>query len=155
MNDYLKVDLQPNEVTFRKVWYKKGNHKPPELNPLLLDSQNWALRGLFWLSKELNTNETEFSSQMLPESSQLVSIRNFIEHKSIMVVEIGESRLVHEGKTFQITRGDLISKTLILMKMARAATMYLSFAIHIEEKKTPHSQTVPIYMHKILQQFKT
>lgn len=155
LNDYLKVGLQPNEVTFRKVWYEKGNRKPAQLNPLLLDSQNWALRGLFWLSKDLITNESEFSSQILPESTQLVAIRNFIEHKSFMVIDMGDSKRVHDGMTFQITREDLISKTLTLMKMARAAMMYLSFAIHIEEKKTQHAQTMPLYMHEMLQQFKT
>ncbi|MGN6268183.1 MAG: hypothetical protein ACTHM5_21075 [Ginsengibacter sp.] len=41
------------------------------------------------------------------------------------------------------------------MKMARAAMMYLSFAIHIEERKTEYSQTIPVYMQEILQQFKT
>jgi len=155
LNDYLEVGLQPNDVTFRKVWYQKGSHKPPRLNAHLMNSQNWALRGLFWLSKDLITNESDFSSNILPESTQLVAIRNFMEHKSFMVIEVGNSKRVHDEKTFQITRDDLISKTLTLMKMARAAMMYLSFAIHIEERKTEHSQTIPMYMQEILQQFKT
>lgn len=155
LNDYLEVGLEPNEVTFRKVWYKKGNSKPPQPNPLLIDSPNWALRGLFWLSKDLTTNESDFSSKILPESTQLVAIRNFIEHKSFMMIDMGDNKLVHNGMTFQITREDLISKTLTLMKMTRAAMMYLSFAIHIEEKKTQHMQTIPVYVHEMLHRFKT
>ena len=154
LNDYLEVGLQPDDVTFRKVWYQKGNRKLG-LNPHLMNSQNWALRGLFWLSKDLLTKESEFSSQILPESSQLVAIRNFIEHKSFMVIDMGESRRVHDGMTFQITREDLIDKTLVLMKMARAAMMYLSFAIQIEEKKREDKLTMPVYMQDMLHQFKT
>ncbi len=154
LNDYLKVGLHPTEVSFRKVWYEKGNRKPAELNPRLMDSQNWALRGLFWLSKDLTTYESDFSSTILPESSQLVTIRNFIEHKSFMVVDIGEGKLVHDGLTYQITKDDLIAKTFVLIKMARAAMMYLSFAIHIEEQKTEHQNTVPVYMQEILQKDK-
>lgn len=154
LNKYLKVDLQPDDVTFRKVWYEKGNRKLG-LNPLLMNSQNWALRGLFWLSKDLLTKESEFLSQILPESAQLVAIRNFIEHKSFMISDMGDTDRVHDTLTFQITREDLINKTLVLMKSARAAMMYLSFAIHIEEKKSEHKLSIPIYMQDISQQFKT
>lgn len=154
LNDYLEVGLQPDDVTFRKVWYQKGNRKLG-LNRRLMESQNWALRGLFWLSKDLLTKESEFSSQILPESSQLVAIRNFIEHKSFMVIDMGESRRVHDEMTFQITREDLIDKTVVLMKMARAAMMYLSFAIQIEESKLEDKLTMPVYMQDMLHQFKT
>jgi len=154
LNDYLEVGLQLDDVTFRKVWYQKGNRKLG-INPRLMDSQNWALRGLFWLSKDLLTKESEYSSQILPESSQLVAIRNFIEHKSFMIIDMGESRRVHDEMTFQITREDLIDKTLVLMKMARAAMMYLSFAIQIEEKKSGDKLTIPVYMQDMLHQFKT
>lgn len=155
LNDYLDVGLQPNEVNFRRVWYEKGNKKPAQLHPKLMESQNWALRGLYWLSKDLIIKEGDFSSAILPESSQLVSLRNFIEHKSFMVVDMGTKELIHDGLTFKITRDDLIEKTLALMKMGRAAMMYLSFAIHIEEQKTAHENTVPIYMQEMLQRFKT
>jgi hypothetical protein len=155
LNDYLEVGLQPNEVNFRKVWYQKGNRKPPQLNERLMNRQNWPLRGLFWLSKDLTIADSEFSSNILPESTQLVAIRNFIEHKSFMITHLGDSKRIHGGMTFQITREDLIDKTLVVMKMARAAMMYVSFAIHIEERKTEHEQTIPWYMPEILQQFKT
>lgn len=154
LNDYLEVGLQPDEVNFRRVWYEKGNKKPAQLHPKLMDSQNLALRGLYWLSKDLATKEEDFASAILPESTQLVTIRNFIEHKSFMVVDIGEKELVHDGLTFKITRDDLIDKTLVLMRMARAAMMYVSFAIKIEEQKTAHENTVPIYIQEMLQRFK-
>lgn len=154
LNDYLEVGLAPSEVSFRKVWYQKGNKKPQQLNQRLKDSQNWALRGLYWLSKDLTTSEEEFSSAILPESSQLVAMRNFIEHKSFMIVDMGNIEKVHNELTFQVTRHEMIDKTLVLMRMSRAAMMYLSFAIQIEEIKTEKNKTMPVYMQEILQRFK-
>ena len=72
-----------------------------------------------------------------------------------MVIDMGESRRVHDEMTFQITREDLTDKTLVLMKMARAAMMYLFFAIQIEEKKSGDKLTMPVYLHDMLHQFKT
>lgn len=155
LNDYLEVGLPPHQVNFRRVWYKKGNQKPPELNPLLLDSQNLALRGLYWLSKDLLSTEAEPASGILPEAQKLVAIRNFIEHKSFMIVDIGTTQGVHDEMTMQITRSDLVKHTLTLMRMARAAMMYISFAIHIEEQKKVKGITVPYYMPTMPQEYKT
>lgn len=155
LNDYLEVGLKSHQVNFRRVWYTKGSQKPPELNPLLLDSQNLALRGLYWLSKDLLSTEGEPGSGILPEAQKLVAIRNFIEHKSFMIVDMGTSQEVHEEMTMQITRTDLINSTLTLMRMARAAMMYISFAIHIEEQKKEKGITVSYYMSTLLQEDKT
>lgn len=154
LNDYLEVGLRSHEVNFRRVWYKNGNIKQGILNPLLLNSQNLALRGLYWLSKDLISVDTEFTSSILPEANKLVAIRNFIEHKSFMVVDIGKTEEVHDEMTMQITRDDLINNTFVLMRTARAAMMYISFAIHIEEQKTKSSNTIPMYMQEMSQKFK-
>lgn len=154
LNDYLEVGLKSHEVNFRRVWYKDGNVKQGILNPLLLNSQNLALRGLYWLSKDLISVNTEFTSSTLPEAKKLVAIRNFIEHKSFMVVDIVNTSEVHDEMTMQISREDLIKNTFILMRMARAAMMYTSFAIHIEEQKTKSTDTVPLYMREMSQKFK-
>ena len=41
------------------------------------------------------------------------------------------------------------------MKMARAAMMYLPFAIQIEENKQDDKLTMPSYIQELLHQFKT
>lgn len=72
-----------------------------------------------------------------------------------MIVDMGNSEKMHSELTFQITRDELIDKTFVLMRMARAAMMYLSFAIHIEELKTEKSNSIPVFMQEVLQSFKT
>lgn len=145
LNDYLEVNLPPGKVSFRNVWFQKDG----TLNPKLAESQNWALRGIYWMSKDLSDKDSSFTEAILPEAGQLVTIRNFIEHKSIIAVEYGTTGLAKDGLTFTITRQDLMQKTIVLMKMVRAAIIYLPFAIHIEEKKQPSRNTYLSFFPKI------
>mgnify|MGYP001387860482 CR=1 FL=1 len=137
LNAYFQIGMNPKDVSFRKIWHiKSAETKKWELNPLITKSQNWPLRGLYWLSKDLIENETEFSKAILPDAQQIATIRNFIEHKSFKVVDVGETAIVDNGLTYQIRRKDLEQKVYTIMKMARAAIISLSLAIHLEELKS-------------------
>ena len=156
LNAYFQVGVNPKDVSFRKVWHmKSAETKKWELNPLITKSQNWPLRGLYWLSKDLMENETEFSKAILPDAQQIATIRNFIEHKSFKVVDVGETAIVDNGLTFQILRRDLEQKVYTLMKMARAAILSLSLAIHLEELKNKSDEpAVPIPFFELKDNYK-
>lgn len=132
LNSYLKLGYQPYEVNYRKIWYTKG--KP---NPVVMESQNWALRGLFWLYKDFFEKE-ELHSYLEPEAKELSTIRNFIEHKSFKIIEFGKSEISEDGFTYIIDRDSFIDKTFKLMKTIRAAIIYTSLFINIEENKKEH-----------------
>lgn len=153
INEYFKIGLVPSAVSFKQIWYQKKNTERI-INPVLMDSQNWALRGLYWLSKDLVESNSDFALSILPDAQQLSSIRNYIEHKSFRIVEIGTIKMVENGLTMQISRSEMEEKTMVLMKMVRAAIMYLSFAINIEEQKTVKSPTVPIQLVELDHKFK-
>lgn len=129
INNYLKLGYQSYEVSYRKIWYSKG--KP---NPIIIESQNWALRGLFWLYKDFFEKE-ELHSYLEPEAKELSTIRNFIEHKSFKIIEFGNSEISKDGITYIINRDSFIEKTFNLMKTIRAAIIYTSLFINIEENK--------------------
>lgn len=153
INEYFKIGLDPGGVSFKKIWYQTKN-KERIINPVLMDSQNWALRGLYWLSKDLIEGDTDFALSILPEAQQLSGIRNYIEHKSFRLVNIGEMGVFENGLTMQISRYEMEEKTMVLMKMARAAIMYLSFAINIEEQKSVKGPAMPIHFNGLDHQFK-
>lgn len=132
MNSYLKLGYQSYEVNYRKIWYTKG--KP---NPIIMESQNWALRGLFWLYKDFFEKE-ELHSYLEPEAKELSTIRNFIEHKSFKIIELGNSEISKDGFTYIMDRDSFIEKTFKLMKTIRAAIIYTSLFINIEENKKEH-----------------
>lgn len=136
LNDYLDIGFKPDKVSFRKIWYeydKKG--KPIGLNNKITGTHNWAFRGLYWLGKDLYENDLAFLTSIEPDSKELALIRNFIEHKSFKIVDLGENKIVDKGLTFLIRRDKFEVKTLKLFKLVRASMIYLSLGINIEEQK--------------------
>lgn len=156
LNAYLKIGMDSKDVSFRRIWFKKSADKKKtwELNSIITESRNWPLRGLYWLSKDLIENESDFSKSLLPEAKQIATIRNFMEHKSFKIVDMGETAIVDNGLTYQIQRDELEKKVYILMQMVRSAIMSLSFAIHLEEAKKEEKPSIPISFLKFDDQFK-
>jgi len=137
INHYLQLGHDPNRVSFRSVWYEaKGKMPRPLLTPLAA-CQNWPLRGLFWLSKDLF--EGEFRSVTEPDAESLNEIRNHLEHKYLQIhqeiVPLDSHALGHS-----IYRDDFADKTLRLLKLARASLIYLSLAVWSEERRGHQSR---------------
>jgi hypothetical protein len=137
INDYFNVGLPERTVSFRSVWHeRKGD--PKALAAVFQDRQNWPLRGLYWLGKDIF--EPAFQEVAEPEAERLAELRNHLEHKYCQVHEdlgIGYSRFATSGKGpalgFRIGRDLLEAKSLHILKKARAALIYLSLAVHREE----------------------
>ncbi|WP_367916037.1 LA2681 family HEPN domain-containing protein [Leadbetterella sp. DM7] len=141
LNRYLNLKLDEYRVSFRTVWYTNLD-KNRGLNNQFLITKNWAIRGLFWLSKDLF--EKEFDSSIEPDAKEIASIRNFIEHKSFKIVESFEDGWSEKTETFEIDRGLFYDKTFRLLKLSRSAILYLSFLIYDEErKKINHDPSIP------------
>lgn len=137
LNEYF--DLPHGErVDFRTVWKNSNNHK--ELNPKLNGLSNLALRGLYFINKDLFApwDNKSFITVVEPEAVEINEIRNHLEHKfiNIKILNVSEyDTLDSREKIKYITRDDLESKTLHLARLVREAMLCLSFAVHIEEKK--------------------
>lgn len=146
INDYWKLGIPERSVSFRSVWVESGKGKalPPVLRTVFESYENLPLRGLFWLSKDLF--DAKLKDVSLPEARDLDALRNHLEHKNVKVVdslalccnpaEPFADRLAH-----QIVREDLEQKTLRLLHLARAALIYLSLAMEVEERAV--SETRP------------
>lgn len=157
LNDYLNLGLKPEEVTFRTIWnvYDK-NTKSYKVNPKVIQTQNWAFRGLYWLSKDLFERNKEFSSTIEPEAQELAQIRNFIEHKSFKIIDFGQSAILDNGLTYAIERTKFEEKTINLMKLARASMIYLSLGLNLEEKKKEITNPfLPINFIELRDEYKT
>ncbi len=145
INLYLKLGHSPNRVSFRNVWYNKLDKKKG-LDGKISKTKNWAMRGLFWLSKDLY--EKDFDLTIEPEAKEIAIIRNFIEHKSFKVIESFNQGWTEKSETFEIDRSLFYDKTFKLLKLSRSALMYLSFLIYDEEKeRSQHFEnkiTIPV-----------
>ena len=147
LNDYMQLAIKPNRVSFRSVWYEKGDANSKIISSKFLQSNNWSFRGLFWLSKDLH--DSAFMTEMEPDAEALVEVRNHLEHKYLKVHEINLPE--HQTQSsdpydwigqawkdqlaYSVTIEDLENKALRLMKLARAAIIYLCLGMHQEENR--------------------
>jgi hypothetical protein len=129
---------------------------------------NWGLRGLFWLSKDLFEEKGGFRDTTEPDARALSEIRNHLEHKYLKIHDQMwrgiEKQKDGDKKSgvfkypigYSLHRNDFHAKTLRLLKLTRAAMIYLSLAVHQEEKlkKTP-GMKVPMFMDKFDDGWKT
>lgn len=147
LNIYLKLGVDKNKVSFRNIWHQSGNSRNP-VKSEIFNRNNWALNGLFWLSKDLDEKN---GSPIEPEAKEIATIRNYIEHKSFKVVEAKNICWDEAPETYEIEQYDFYDKTLRLLRLTRSALLYLSTAIYVEESsKTPLEGAVrPIEMMEL------
>lgn len=130
LNDYYDVGFKPRDVTFRRIWSQRRGtafslHEPFQ------DRKNWLLRGLYFVSKDLF--DPLFTDTAAPDAKDLAVLRNAAEHRflSLQHQRQDENTPAHSFVSVQ----DFERKTLRLLKMAREALIYLSLAMHHEERQ--------------------
>ena len=129
LNDYFSVGLKSKSVDFRRIWGKEKNDKL-KLYSCFSNSRNWPLRGLYYLSKDLFSEE--FIDSSLPDSRELAELRNCAEHRFLSLQEY-EASTQNMDNLFYITASEFEEKVLRILSMAREALIYLSLAMHYEE----------------------
>jgi len=141
----LDLAIPEREVTFRTFWYEKPKKKKVLSLIFQKRENNWPLRGLFWLSKDLFEDNSKFKESIEPDAQELADIRNHLEHKYLKLHDDlwagpfsengGATLVLADTSAFSLYRRKFEAKTLKLIKMARSALMYLSLAIHAEETR--------------------
>lgn len=135
LNKYFDLKIPEHKVAFKTLWFK-NQKKDKGLRDEFNGRNNWPLRGLYWLSKDLFEKKEEFKETLEPEAQELQIIRNQMEHKYLKVHELlpPEDMPLRDELAYSIQRDELIRKTIKLFKMVRSAIMYLSMAVYVEEK---------------------
>jgi tetratricopeptide (TPR) repeat protein len=162
LNSYLELGIDEKLVTFRTFWYR-DRQKKRGLRPEFETRRNWPLRGLFWLSKDLFEDTAGFREAIEPDGQELKSIRDHIEHKYLKVLEFGLPPFMREPfrdrLAFAIPRQELYNKTIRLLQMARSALIYLSVAVHWEERqrdteRPAHSKIAELHLKTFEEEWK-
>ncbi|MCR6629937.1 MAG: LA2681 family HEPN domain-containing protein [Magnetospirillum sp.] len=134
INDYWCLGKRPDQINFRNVWMVEGKKT---LLPAFEEYENWPLRGLFWLSKEIHNEALKGATA--PDARELHDLRNHLEHKYLQVHEgwavagfVDAFATGELGKS--LSSHEMEAKALRVMKIARSALCYLSLAIGREEE---------------------
>ncbi len=135
INAYLQIGRPAHKVQFRNVFYAGQTQT---LLDRFVAHPNLPLRGLFWLSKDLY--DPELKGVLEPDAEALADIRNHLEHKYLQLHTMGAGR--SGGIRHSLERGDFEHKALRLLKKARAALIYLSLAVRVEESQGSSDRTM-------------
>lgn len=131
LNEYFSLARPIRSVNFRNVFYsqtKRGD--PPQLAPEFSGNRNWLLRGLFSLSKDLF--DKDFQTVAEPAAKRLDELRNAAEHRFLSLHEY-DGRAPSSQAHLRATVEELEDKTVAILKLCRAAMIYLSLAVRREE----------------------
>ena len=132
LNDYYAIGLKPSEVNFRKVWSEKPKgSKNHRLRQVFDGKENWPLRGLYFLSKDLF--DDEFNDAAEPDARQLSDLRNRIEHRFLSLQQSRHDMTSGTEIHGLISLYSFQQNALRMLRMAREALIYLSLAMHQEE----------------------
>lgn len=143
INKYYEINLPPDKVSFGKIWHEYDKHgKPIHIREQIEKPGNWILRGLYWLSRDIFSKELDMID---PEATDIAKIRNFIEHKSFKVVDLGEFEIINENATLVIEREQFEQKCIKVIKLVRSAIMYLAMSVHVNEEMKERSGIVMPY----------
>ena len=140
INEHWNLLIRVERVKFSTVWNKHGDSKSP-LSEVFSQSDNWPLRGLYWLSKDLYFKKSGYHS-IEPDAKHLNHIRNHIAHKYLCVYSdwITDARKHRENKghhlSYPIGDEEFKYQSVRLLKSVRSALIYLSLAAHAHESKS-------------------
>ena len=130
LNDFFDAGLKAREVTFRRIWSQCTGKSSFQVNPTFRGRRNWPLRGLYFLSKDLF--DKDFADVSEPDAGGLARLRQQAEHRFL---GFQGSAPGSETETYQcVSIEEFEGKALRLVKMAREALIYLSLAMHGEER---------------------
>ena len=139
LNAYLEIGHAPQAVSFRAVWLRAQRQKIGSCTPRFAAHENWPLRGLFWLSKDLF--EESFRKTTAPDAEDLADIRNHLEHRYLQLHDELGAELPAEAEDdgaaalrHSLPRDAFAERTQRLLRLVRDALIYLSLAVHREEK---------------------
>jgi len=135
LNGYLALGHGERQVSFRNLWFEPNKKA---LHTRFAGAENWPLRGLYWLSKDIF--DDAFRSVNAPDARQLYELRNHLEHKFVSVhddflLDLVLTRFNPNEDVYHITLSDLTARALRQLKLSRAALIYLSLGVYAEEKR--------------------
>jgi tetratricopeptide (TPR) repeat protein len=141
INDYLDLGEAEHRVSFRRIWYVNSDPKRDLRQDFLTRRRNYPLQGLFWLSKDLFEDAPAFDRPLDPRGKEIWELRNALEHRYVKLLrrEVPEAHM-WDGKVLgedrlarRMSVQNFEDLTLRLLKVARAALIYLVLAVYIEE----------------------
>ena len=129
------------DPNFGQVWYQGGDYKQGLADPFQ-DCDNWPLNALFWIKKDFHHSISERDEDsVVTVAHELQTVRQMVEHDYMKVFHDDivssppDSRVLEDSVYDAIGKKGLRKAALEMLRMSRAALIYISLAVHHEERK--------------------
>lgn len=139
-----RLQIAAYRVNYRTVWYREGK-RGYGLEPALLESGNWPLRGMYWMSKDLYGRRPEIRKGLETDAQCIDTLRNRLEHQCVLVRTDRTREDEPDGENddkrdimgaYVIGKSELTGRTLRVLKMVRSALIGLSLADQWEKQRS-------------------
>jgi len=159
LNHYIDLEIPHRKISFKTIWYEKCSREKG-INSKIETLKNNALRGLFWLSKDLSEGREGFVDAMEPDAQEIEQLRQHAEHRYLKIHDsFFDLNYKDDSKRFGLTdtlaksisRDDFCKKALRMMRLSRAGLIYLCLIIQTEEERrsqerSPESPVMPMIL---------
>jgi len=135
INAYMELGIPERKVTFRTVW--RPNDKEP-IRGEFDQTGNGFFCALYWLSKDFFEKANDEVAE--PQARRLSEIRNSLEHKYLRITTDELTIAPPEDLALMVPRGQFEAKSVHLLRLARAALIYLSIGVRFEEQRREPSR---------------
>lgn len=146
INVYLGLAVPTARVSFRSIWLEKTG-RDWVIRPEFARLDNWPLRGLFWLAKDLY--EPDFSDVTDPDARGVRAIRNHLEHRFLRIHDgtlafplSAIEKETDDPPSMSVDRAVFEAKAIRLLQLTRSAVVYLSLAVRREEERRSRERSV-------------
>ncbi len=143
LNHYLELQIPERQIYLRTIWFKNGKKKVDLLSGFK-SKENSPMRGLYWLSKDLFYDDEEFREAIEPDARDLNEYRNHLEHKHLklhmdewagpLAFQDTFGKAMEDSLGLSVYRRDFERSAISIMRLVRAALIYLSLGVHSEER---------------------
>lgn len=130
INAYFNLALDPGRVDFRNVWLNKDKKS---IRDEFVESENWPLRGLYWLAFDILDNTKNDDDAIAPEARDLNTLRNVLEHRCLILKDFNGGDVANSIVEYRSIE-EFRKSTFQMLGLARAALFYLAFSVGNEEK---------------------
>ena len=130
LNAYMNLGIPEKRVSFRGLWREDDKNT---IRKEFDQTGNWAFCALFWLAKDFFEKENDEVAE--PQAQGLNNIRNYLEHKYLRITSRQSTQKPPDDLALMMSREEFEAKSVHLIKLARAALIYLTIGFGFEEKR--------------------
>lgn len=142
INYYFDCGRDSDKLSFTDVWFTERHGD--ELQEQFCEKPNLPLRGMYWLSKDLDSWKLHVEGSLDEGGRKLADVRDALEHRYVKLVMFENPKTEAETNRFNdelatmMLREELEDHAIALLRKARAALVYLALGVNTEEELKPN-----------------